>query len=282
MVAATLSACGGDEGGRAAPAIVPGLLPPAATNADAQPPGVPFDSATPRTIARALRTWPHDTGAYTQGLLLYRGHLLESVGRVGLSEVRAVDRESGRVRARAPLPATDFGEGIAVLGHRLYQLTWRGGRGFVYDVASLARVDSFTFTGEGWGLTSDGHRLYMSDGTSQLRVVDPIGFRTERTVQVRERGQPVWMLNAMEWVRGELWANVYGTDLVARIDPATGAVVGWLDVGGLLTRDERRSVAARGGTANGIAYDATRRRLLVTGKLWPRLFEVDVSHVPRP
>ncbi|GAC1651685.1 MAG: glutaminyl-peptide cyclotransferase [Gemmatimonadaceae bacterium] len=279
MAMATLTACGGEGGGSSTPAIPAGLRLPPTTNADALPPAVPFDSATPRTLARAVHAWPHDTGAYTQGLLLYRGRLLESVGREGLSDLREVNRETGTVRARAPLPATEFGEGIAAVGDRLYQLTWRGGRGYIYDPVTLARIDTFTFSGEGWGLTSDGRRLYMSNGTSEVSVVDPNGFRVERTIQVREAGHPVWMLNALEWVRGELWANVYSTGFIARIDPASGAVVGWLDVERLLTMEERRNVSALGGTANGIAFDPVRGRVLVTGKLWPRLFEVDVPRI---
>ena len=276
MAGLALSACAGDGASGETPALPRGLLPPSTSNADARPPAVPFDSATPRVIARAVRTWPHDTGAYTQGLLLYRGRLLESVGGEGSSDLRDVNRETGAARKRTPLPATDFGEGIAALGDRLYQLTWRGGRGYIYKTATLARIDSFTYAGEGWGLTSDGRRLYLSDGTSQLRVMDPNGFRVERTFQVREAGHPVWMLNELEWVRGELWANIYRTDLIARIDPGTGAVIGWIDVSGLLSSDERREVAERGGTANGIAFDPSRGTVLVTGKLWPRLFEVQV------
>ena len=261
---------GGDAGGAS---VSPAFGAVAPTNADAVPPRVPFDPATPRASLRAVRSWPHDTAAYTQGLLVDRGRVLEGTGLSGRSELREVDLPTGRVRRRAALPAPLFGEGIAVVAGRLYQLTWQHGRGYVYDVATLAPVDSFTYTGEGWGLATDGARLYLSDGTSRVRVVDPAGFRTERVIQVREAGQPVWMLNELEWVEGELWANVLPTDLIARIDPATGAVVGWVDVGGLLTPDERRAVAERGGVANGVAYDAARGRLLVTGKRWPRLFE---------
>jgi len=259
------------------------MLPPPTTNADARPPAVPFDSATPRVMARTVRSWPHDTGAYTQGLLLYRGRLLESVGGEGRSDVREVIRETGAVRKRTPLPAADFGEGMAELGDSLYQLTWRGGHGYIYLITgTLARADSFTYAGEGWGLTSDRRRLYLSDGTSQLRVIDPNGFRVERTFQVREAGHPVWMLNELEWVEGELWANIYKTDLIARIDPGTGAVLGWLDVSGLLSSEERRNVVERGGTANGVAFDPSRGTVLVTGKLWPRLFEVEVPRLLAP
>lgn len=277
------AACGRDasDGERAASSALPSMLS-RGTNADARPPAVPFDPATPRVLARARASVPHDTGAYTQGLVVHGGRLLEAVGRKGLSDVRDVDRVTGSVVRRTALPPEDFGEGIAAVGDRLYQLTWTGGRGYVYDAASLARVDSFTFAGEGWGLASDGRSLYLSDGTSHVRVVDPAGFRVLRTFQVREAGQPVWMLNELEWVRGELWANVYGTSLIARVDPADGHVVGWVDAGALLTPAERSDVADRGGVANGIAYDSTRATVLLTGKLWPRVFEVDAASVAPP
>jgi glutamine cyclotransferase len=188
--------------------------------------------------------------------------------------VREVDIATGVVRRRVALPATEFGEGITAVGERLYQLTWQGGRGHVYDANALTPIDSFTYTGEGWGLATDGRSLYMSDGTSRIRVLDPTGFRELRTIQVREADSSVWMLNELEWVRGELWANIYQTDLIARIDPASGRVVGWIDVGNLLTTAEHEDVVRRGGVANGIAFDSARNRLFVTGKLWPHLFEI--------
>jgi glutamine cyclotransferase len=285
MVAAfCLAACTGDDGDDAKrpPPLPPGMQPAAETNADARPPAVPFDSTTPRIAARVIQSSPHDTTAYTQGLAIYRGRLLESTGRLGQSDVREVDAKTGNVRRRTAVPATEFGEGIAVLRDRLYQLTWRGGKGHVYDPATLTPIDSFAYTGEGWGLATDGRVLYMSDGTSRIRVVDPTGFRELRRLQVRERDSTVWMLNELEWVRGELWANVYQTSLIARIDPATGHVVGWIDLGNLLTASERQDVAKRGGVANGIAFDSASNRLFVTGKLWPRMFQIDAAHAEWP
>ena len=279
-----VAACGGNEGDSSAaqtPALPPGMQPPAQTQANARPPAIPFDTATPRLSPRVIRSWPHDTAAYTQGLAIYHGRLLESTGLLGRSEVRDVDATTGSVRRKVALPTNEFGEGITVVGDRLYQLTWRGGRGHIYDPTTLTPVDSFTYAGEGWGLTTDGRLLYMSDGTSRIRVVDPAGFHELRTIQVRERDSTVWMLNELEWVRGELWANVYETDLVARIDPTTGHVVGWIDLGKLLTTAERQDVTTRGGVANGIAFDSVRNRVYVTGKLWPRLFEIDVGSVAR-
>jgi glutamine cyclotransferase len=282
VAAFCLAACDGgasDNNADRPSALPPGMQPVSQTQADARPPAIPFDTTTPRVSLRVIRSWPHDTAAYTQGLAIYRGRLLESTGLLGRSEVREVDVATGTVRRRVALPATEFGEGITVVGDRLYQLTWRGGRGYVYDAAMLAPIDSFTYAGEGWGLATDGRILYMSDGTSRIRVVDPTGFRELRRIQVRETDSTVWMLNELEWVRGELWANVYRTDLIARIDPTTGRVVGWIDVGNLLTAAQRQDVARRGGVANGIAFDPVRNRLFVTGKLWPRLFEVDLASI---
>ena len=282
VAALCLAACEGnasDGSDNRPPALPPGMQTPPQSNADARPPAVPFDSTTPRISARVIRSWPHDTAAYTQGLAIYRGRLLESTGRLGQSDVREVDMTTGTVRRRVALPATEFGEGIAVVGNRLYQLTWRGGRGHLYDANTLSPIDSFAYTGEGWGLTTDNRSLYMSDGTSRIRLLDPTGFRELRTIQVREADSTVWMLNELEWVRGELWANVYQTDLIARINPATGRVVGWIDVGNLLTAAERQDVASRGGVANGIAFDSVRNQLFLTGKLWPRLFEVDAASI---
>ncbi len=224
-------------------------------NAQASIPDVPFSRETPRWIARATRRWPHDSLAYTQGLLARDGVLLESTGLEGHSDLRAVDRATGRMLQRAMLPDTEFGEGIASIGDRVYQLTWQSGRGRVYDARTLAVVDSFAYDGEGWGLATDDSLLYMTDGTSGVRVIDPNGFRVVRRIRVTEAGKGVHMLNELEWVRGELWANVYETTLVARIDPATGRVVGWVDLRKLLPEAQRDRLKDRGGVANGIAYD---------------------------
>ena len=252
------------------------------TNADAAPPPVPYDAATARVSFVAKQTWEHDTSAFTEGLLIHDGRLIESTGLEGHSDVREIERTTGVVRRRAVLAPSLFGEGVAVVGDRLYQLTWQNGRGYVYDVATFAPRDSFAFSGEGWGLTNDATRLYMSDGSNRIRVISPDGFRTERTIQVTESDRPVWMLNELEWIRGELWANVYQTDLIARINPLSGEVVGWVDLSQLLTADERRQAQKRGGLANGIAFDEKSGRVFVTGKMWPKLFEMDLSAISRP
>jgi glutamine cyclotransferase len=283
LISACVTGCGTDakesSDGKSV-YIPPSMRPRATTQADAEPPNVPLSTSTPRADLRVVASWPHDTVAYTQGLLVYRGRLLESTGLETHSDVREVDRRSGEVRRRTPLAPSRFGEGIAVVGARVYQLTWLTGIAYVYDVATLTRIDSVHYDGEGWGLTTDGARLFMSDGSSRLRIIDPAGFRTIRLLPVTEADQPVWMLNELEYVRGEIWANIYRTDLIARIDAHTGHIIGWLDVSTLLTPAERRSVEARGGVANGIAFDSTRNTLLLTGKLWPRLFEVTVPHSP--
>jgi glutaminyl-peptide cyclotransferase len=256
--------------------ILPAFLPQR-DNADASTPRVPFSPATPRLVPRVVRRLPHDTTAFTQGLVLHDGHLLESTGIEGHSAVREVESATGRVLRRAELPSEEFGEGIAVLGNRIYQLTWKAHRGRVYDARTMAPVDSFTYDGEGWGLTTDGALLYLSDGTSRVRVIDPDGFRVVRTIRVTEAEQPVHMLNELEWVQGELWANVYWTGLIARIDPASGRIVGWIDVRRLLPEAESKRLEARGGVANGIAYDSSTAQLLVTGKYWPFVFQLDTA-----
>ena len=276
-IAMALHACGdsdrAERGGP--PALLPAFTRQQSTNADGSPPKIPYSLTTPRWHATVARRWPHDTMAYTQGLIVHGGRLLESTGVEGRSDVREVDRVSGRVLRRTNREGTEFGEGIAIVGNRLFQLTWKSGRGRVYDARTLAPLDSFSYEGEGWGLASDGGVLYLSDGTSRVRVIEPNGFRVQRTIRVTEAGQPVYMLNELEWVRGELWANVYETDFIARIDPLTGKVLGWIDLGRLLSKQEKSRISARGGVANGIAFDSTSGRVLVTGKYWPYVAQLD-------
>ena len=280
-VCALSASCGnGDAEASGGTTILPAFLPQR-DNADASTPRVPFSPATPRMVPRVVARLPHDTMAFTQGLTVYRGRLLESTGLEGLSGVREVELATGRVLRRADLPSSEFGEGIAVLGGRIYQLTWKSHRGRVLDARTFAPVDSFHYDGEGWGLTTDGALLYLSDGTSRIRVIDPNGYRVVRTIQVTEAQQPVHMLNELEWVRGELWANVYWTGLIARIDPASGRIVGWIDVRRLLPDTVHKRLEPRGGVANGIAYDSAGARVLVTGKYWPFVFQLD-SAVLRP
>lgn len=280
-ISALSSSCGNNEAeANGETSILPSFLPQR-DNAAASIPRVPISPATPRFVPRVAHRWPHDTTAFTQGLLVHAGRLLESTGLRGHSNVREVDRATGAVLQRTDLPSDEFGEGIAVVGDRIYQVTWKSKRGFVYDVRSLAPLDSFSYEGEGWGLTSDGALLYLSDGSSRIRVIDPNGFRPVRTIRVTEAEQAVHMLNELEWVKGELWANVYETSFIARIAPATGRVVGWIDVRRLLAEEERKRLDARGGVPNGIAFDSTTGHVFVTGKYWPYLFQLD-STVVRP
>jgi glutamine cyclotransferase len=279
LLAAAVACNGDDDANREPIPAPPGMELPPSTNADATPPAIPFDRNTPVLTARALQRWPHDTGAYTQGLLVHEGRLLESTGLEGRSTAREVALESGAVRRSVALPPTQFGEGMAAIGPRVWQLTWKDKVGYVRDARTLAVVDTVRYEGEGWGLATDGAVLYLSDGSSRIRVMAPDAFTVQRTIQVTEAGQPVHMLNELEWVRGELWANVYMTDYIARIDPATGRVVGWVWTGALLTTDERAAVKARGGVPNGIAYDPARERVLVTGKLWPAIFAIDLRDI---
>ena len=213
--------------------------------------------------------FPHDPTAYTQGLLWANGVLFESTGRYGHSELRRVDLQSGRVLASYKLPDNRFGEGLALLNGRLYQLTWRSGVGYTYDAATLAPRDSFLYAGEGWGLTTDGTSLIMSDGSDSLRILSPTTFRVERILRVRYDGAPLYQLNELEFVHGDILANVYESNWILRIDPATGLVRQSIDLADLYFD---RPAGAE--VMNGIAVAPDSGQLLLTGKLWPVMFEV--------
>jgi glutamine cyclotransferase len=220
-----------------------------------------------------VRTFPHDRDAFTQGLQFVDGEFYEGTGQNGRSSIRRVKIETGEVLQRRDLGPEHFGEGITVLGADLFQLTWQSGVAFVYDRVTFRPRRSFSYPGEGWGLTSDGTNLIMSDGTDALRILDPGTFKERRRLKVNAAGRPVDQLNELEYVKGEIYANVWQTDYVARIDPKTGRVTGWVDFSGLLTPRERLSVDV----LNGVAYDAAADRLFVTGKLWPKVFEVKLQ-----
>jgi glutamine cyclotransferase len=222
---------------------------------------------------RVVHKYPHDRQAYTQGLIYEDGHLYESTGLNGRSSLRMVDLESGRVLQRADVPAQYFAEGLAAWGSNLIQLTWQSHVAFVYDRFSFRLLHTFHYDGEGWGLTQDGRDLIVSDGTATLRFFDPRTFHEVRRVVVKDRGVQVTQLNELEYVHGEIYANVWHTDRIARISPSTGRVLGWIDLAGLLPPGQVSDPEA---VLNGIAYDAAHNRLFVTGKLWPRLFEIKV------
>jgi glutaminyl-peptide cyclotransferase len=223
---------------------------------------------------RVIATYPHDPGAFTQGLFYHQGHLYESTGLVGRSTLRKVRLEDGRVLQSVAIPPPLFGEGSVAFGREIISITWQNGIGFRWRLADLSKIGAFRYEGEGWGLTHNGRDLIMSDGTATLRFFDPATMRERRRVAVTENGVPVRQLNELEFVRGEILANVWMTDRIARIDPASGRVTGWIDLGSLAAATPRRDSDA---VLNGIAYDAARDRLFVTGKNWPRLYEIDVE-----
>jgi len=215
--------------------------------------------------------YPHDRLAFTQGLEYRDGFLYEGTGMPGRSSVRKVDLNTGRVIQKYDLPQPFFGEGITIVNQQLLELTWQSQTGFVYDRSSLRVLRSFNYPGEGWGLTNDGKQIYMSDGSADIRVWDASTLKEVRRITVKDGGRPVTQLNELEWVRGEIFANVWQTDRIARISPVDGKVLGWIDLTGILPKSERPEADA---VLNGIAYDAAGDRLFVTGKLWPTLFEI--------
>ncbi len=219
---------------------------------------------------KLVNTWPHDTNAFTQGLLFTNGILFEGTGLAGQSTLRRVELATGKVLQHIALRPEYFGEGLALLGGKLFQLTWKHGKGFVYDAETFRLEREFRYEGEGWGLTTDGVHLILSQGTDRIRFLDPATAEVKRTLRVTHQGQPVTQLNELEYVEGEIFANLWPTEFVARIDPATGHVTGIVDFRGLLSPDERQKTDV----LNGIAYDAAEKRLFVTGKWWPKLFEV--------
>lgn len=228
--------------------------------------------AAPTYGYRVVRSFPHDRGAYTQGLIFTGGLFYESTGLYGQSSLRKVRPETGEVLQMRPLDEKYFGEGLALVGKELMQLTWQAEVGLVYDLATFEPKRKFHYRGEGWGLTYDGQRLIMSDGSPVLRFLDPATFKEVGRVTVRDAGVPVEELNELEVVKGEIFANVYQTHRIARIAPDTGKVTGWIDLTGLLSPRDSAGVDV----LNGIAYDAAGDRLFVTGKLWPRVFEIQV------
>jgi len=220
-----------------------------------------------------VHTYPHDHDAFTQGLQVVDGVFYEGTGLNGRSSIRKVKIETGEVLQKRDVPQQYFGEGITVRGSELFQLTWQSGVVLVYDRQTLAPKRQHKYTGEGWGLTQDKSSLIMSDGSEYIRFIDPAGFKEKSRVRVTAAGAPLKNLNELEYVKGEIYANVWQTDYVARIDPASGKVNGYIDFRGLLTAREREGTDVM----NGIAYDEATDRLFITGKLWPRVFEVRVT-----
>jgi glutaminyl-peptide cyclotransferase len=231
-----------------------------------------LSQSVPVATYEVVRTYPHDPGAFTQGLQYVDGFLYEGTGLNGESSIRKVELATGRVLQQRALARAYFGEGIAVWKTDLIQLTWQSNVAFVYDSATFEPRGKFQYRGEGWGLTHDGRNLIMSDGSDELRVLDPSTFAERRRIKVTAAGAPLRNLNELEYVKGEIFANIWTTDAIARIAPDSGRVNGYVDLRGLLPAADR----ANTDVLNGIAYDPQNDRLFVTGKLWPKLFEIRV------
>jgi glutamine cyclotransferase len=216
-----------------------------------------------------VRTLPHDTDAFTEGLFIADGLLYESTGLVGESDIRAMRLSDGKIVRRKAIASQYFGEGIVPWGKTLLSLTWQAGKGFIWDRASFKQIGSFSYSGEGWGFTTDGKRLIMSDGTSSLRFLDPASRKQTGTVTVTWEGAPVRNLNELEWVNGAVYANVWYSPLIARIDPNSGAITDWINLAPLVAK---HAGLGRDAVLNGIAWDAKARQLYVTGKNWPLIY----------
>ncbi|MGO9019459.1 MAG: glutaminyl-peptide cyclotransferase [Syntrophobacteraceae bacterium] len=245
-----------------------------AMDAETEPPSSPHPHLAPLFKVRILKRYPHDPGAFTQGLIFANGFLYESTGLNGESSLRQVELETGRVLKKYDLPYQYFGEGLTLWKGSLFQLTWKSRKGFVYDLDGFAVKREFSYSGEGWGLTTVGKSLVMSNGTEDLIFLDPKTLVRQRSLRVLDMGNPVPLLNELEFIKGEIFANVWHDDFVAKISPKTGKVTGWIDMSAL--RGELPPASNPEAALNGIAYDAEKDRIFVTGKLWPLLFEIEV------
>jgi len=232
------------------------------------------DSPIPTYTYKVIHVYPHDPNAFTEGLFYLNGFLYESTGIEGHSSIRKVQLQTGEVVLSHDLPLQYFGEGITYQGNRLIGLTWKSKVGFIYNLDSLSVEGQFKYAGEGWALTSNASEIIMSDGTSELRLLDPKTLREVRRVRVTAHGKPVDQLNELEWVQGTILANIWQTDRIARIDPNTGDIIAWIDLTGLLPAPYR--IPGHTDVLNGIAYDQSADRLFVTGKMWPKLFEIQI------
>ena len=221
-----------------------------------------------------VNTFPHDPTAFTQGIIFHDGALIESTGLEGRSTLRRVELQTGKVLQKVDVPPFFFAEGMTLFNGKIYQLTWKGEKGFIYDPQTFKKTGEFTYTGEGWGLTHDADSLILSDGSNQIRFIDPNTYKVKRTISVLDRGRPLEEINELEYVRGEIFANIWHDDRIVRIDPQTGRINGWVDMTSLLKPGDVTNEEA---VLNGIAYDEQGDRLFVTGKLWPKLFEIKLK-----
>jgi glutamine cyclotransferase len=231
-------------------------------------------SKVPTYTYEVVKAYPHDAKAFTQGLVFYQDVFYESTGLNGSSSLRRVEIETGKVLKKIDVPNQFFAEGLALLNGRLYQLTWQTQQGFVYDLDSFNKIREFGYMGEGWGLTHDASALIMSDGSSRIRFIDPGTFDVQRMITVQDGSHDITQLNELEYIKGEIYANIWMQDRIARIDPQSGKVNSWIDLSGLQPAEARSDPGA---VLNGIAYDEATDRLFVTGKLWPKLFEIKLK-----
>ena len=228
----------------------------------------------PHYSYEVVNVYPHDPAAFTQGLIFLDGKLLESTGQEGESTLRSVDLESGQVLRKVDVADQYFAEGMTVLKGKIYQLTWQHQIGFIYDYQTFQQIGQFSYEGQGWGLTNDGQSLILSDGSNLIRFIDPNSFRVTRTIAVADNGTPVNKLNELEFIQGEIYANIWHDNRIVTINPQTGAATSWIDCSGLIKRSEAPDQEA---VLNGIALDQASGRLFVTGKLWPKLFEIKIK-----
>lgn len=225
---------------------------------------------------KIVRTLPHDRTCYTQGLEIHNGIMYETGGLVGRSTLRKIAMSSWKTLKTVKLPVEVFGEGLTLFNHKIYVLTWRDERCLIYDADNLSLIGEMKYAGEGWGLCNDGESLIMSNGSNTITFLDPTDFHTRRNISVFEEGRPIDELNEIEYIDGEIWANIYQTDEIIRINPQTGAVTGRIDATGLLPEADKEAGAE---VLNGIAYDSSTKAIYLTGKLWPKLFEVKLDIV---
>ena len=242
------------------------------------PVATPAAPAVPVFSYQVVNTFPHDKTAFTEGLQFIDGAMYESTGMEGTSWVRRYDLATGAVQAEHVIDKQYFGEGSVVLADKIVSVTWKNQKGFIYDRATLAPKGEFTYQGEGWGMTTDGRQVFMSDGSSSIRVMDPDTLAQTGEIKVTMNGRPVDQLNEPEFIKGEIWANVFQTDRILRIDPATGKVNSVVYLANLLSPQDRRGVDV----LNGIAYDASGDRIFVTGKYWPKIFEIKLVDPAAP